>query len=81
MTILHWIRKGVHKKKLECKDEQDFRWHPMQLYPECNGKQLEGLKDRSDSFQFMVLKYDCCVENNLGWGTRIDVGRIIKRPL
>lgn len=56
MTILPWIRKGMHKIKLGCRDVQDFRWHHMLLHPECNGKQLKGLKGRSNSFQFIVLK-------------------------
>lgn len=46
MTVLHWIRKGMHKIKLGCRNEQDFRWHHMLFYPERNGKQLKGLKDR-----------------------------------
>ena len=54
-------------------EEKDFRGHHMLFYPECNGKQLKVFKDRSDSFQLMVLKYDSCVKNRLKWGTQIGV--------
>lgn len=40
---------------------------------------LNAHKDRSDSFQFMVLKYDCCEENKLGWGIRIRCGKNNKK--
>lgn len=53
----------------------------MLFYPQCNGKQLKVFKGRSDSFQLTVLKYDYCVKNRLKWGTRIDVGRAIKKLL
>ena len=75
------LNKGVHKVKLEGREEQDFRGHHMLFYPECNGKQLKVFKDRSDSFQLMVLKYDSCVKNRLKWGTQIGVGRAIKKLL
>lgn len=37
----------------------------MRVYPECNGKQLKGFKDRSDRFQLTVLTHDYCMEKKI----------------
>lgn len=47
----------------------------MRVYPECNGKQLKGFKDRSDRFQLTVLTHDYCMEKRLKWWTSLDMGR------
>lgn len=47
-----------------------------------NGKQLTGFKGRSDSFQFMYLKYYSVVQKiGCGGETRINVGEDNKKAI